>query len=39
MIKVAGLLFVPYQAWVTLATLLNYSVWKLNGDRPEVAEE
>jgi len=37
--KVAGLLFVPYQAWVTLATLLNYSVWKLNGDHPEVAQE
>ena len=56
--KIAGLLFVPYQAWVTLATFLNYrwtieyeqirwliwrrlysSVWKLNGDRPEVAQE
>jgi tryptophan-rich sensory protein len=24
----------PYQAWVTLATALNYSIWQKNGDRP-----
>merc|ERR1712200_3900 len=35
--KVAGLLFLPYQAWVTLATFLNFSVWQMNGDKPEVA--
>jgi len=37
--KVAGLLFLPYQAWVTLATLLNFSVWQMNGDKPEVAQD
>ena len=26
----AGWLFVPYLAWVTVASALNYSVWKLN---------
>jgi benzodiazapine receptor len=26
----AGLLFVPYLAWVTLAAVLNYSIWQLN---------
>lgn len=26
----AGLLFVPYLAWVTFATCLNYTIWKLN---------
>ena len=32
----AALLFVPYLAWVTLAGLLNLSIWRLNwngGDR------
>ncbi|MBF9042888.1 sensory protein TspO [Rhodobacterales bacterium HKCCE4037] len=28
----AGLAFVPYLAWVTVAGALNYSVWKLNPD-------
>jgi translocator protein len=27
---VAGLLFVPYLLWVTVAGALNYSVWRLN---------
>lgn len=31
---VAGLLFVPYLCWVTVAGALNLSVWRLN---PEVA--
>jgi len=31
---VAGLLFVPYLAWVTVAAALNWSVWKRN---PEYA--
>jgi len=26
----AGWLFVPYLAWVTFATALNYTLWKLN---------
>jgi translocator protein len=26
----AGLLFVPYLAWVTFAAVLNYSIWQLN---------
>ena len=31
----AGLLFVPYLVWVTLATALNFNIWKNNGDKPE----
>ncbi len=27
---VAGLLFVPYLAWVTFAAVLNYSIWQMN---------
>ena len=31
----AGLMFVPYLAWVSVASALNYSVWKRNpGVRP-----
>jgi tryptophan-rich sensory protein len=26
----AGILFLPYLAWVTFAALLNYSIWQLN---------
>ena len=33
--KVAGLLFLPYQAWVSLATALTYDLWRKNGDKPE----
>ena len=29
---IAGVLFVPYLAWVSVAACLNYSVWKLNPD-------
>ena len=28
--RLAGLLFVPYAAWVTYATILNASLWLLN---------
>ena len=28
--KVAGLLFVPYLAWVTFAAILNLTIWRLN---------
>ena len=28
--KVAGLLFVPYLAWVTFAAFLNFTIWRLN---------
>lgn len=29
----AAILFVPYLAWVSIAALLNYSVWSLNPKR------
>lgn len=28
--KLSGLLLVPYLAWVTFATFLSFSIWKLN---------
>jgi len=28
--KTAGLLFVPYLAWISFALILNYAVWMLN---------
>lgn len=32
---VAGFLFIPYQAWVSLATALTCSIWTRNGDMPK----
>jgi tryptophan-rich sensory protein len=29
--KRAGILLVPYMLWVSFATVLNYSIWQLNG--------
>ena len=29
--KTAGILLVPYLAWVSFAAVLNYSFWRLNG--------
>jgi tryptophan-rich sensory protein len=28
--RVAGLLFVPYLAWVSFAAVLNFTIWRLN---------
>merc|ERR1712112_481641 len=33
--KIAGLLFVPYFLWVSLATALTFTIWKKNGDNPK----
>ena len=37
--KTAGLLFLPYLTWASLATALNFYVWRNNGDRPEPEPE
>jgi tryptophan-rich sensory protein len=31
----ASYLMLPYQAWVTLASVLNYSVWQKNKEKDE----
>ncbi|MEM9475519.1 MAG: TspO/MBR family protein [Pseudomonadota bacterium] len=35
---IAGLLFVPYLVWVTIAGALNFSVWRRNPDKVVLAE-
>lgn len=30
----AGLAFVPYLVWVTVAAALNFTVWQMNSDEP-----
>ncbi|XP_053950391.1 translocator protein [Anastrepha ludens] len=35
--KVAGLLFIPYVAWLSFATVLNHAMYKLNPDSKAVS--
>ena len=32
--RIAGLLMIPYWAWITFATALNASIWQLNAAAP-----
>lgn len=35
----AGLIMLPYMAWLSLATALNYSIWKNNPAIEEAKEK
>jgi benzodiazapine receptor len=42
--KTAGLIFIPYLAWLSFASYLNYSIYRLNtpaieDKKPEAAKE
>ncbi|XP_023170324.1 translocator protein isoform X1 [Drosophila hydei] len=37
--QTAGLLFLPYMAWLGFATALNYAMWKLNPEKPNQGEQ
>ncbi|EDX03239.1 translocator protein [Drosophila simulans] len=37
--KTAGLLFVPYVAWLGFATALNYAIWKLNPEKEQAPKD
>jgi len=35
----AGLFMVPYMAWLSLATALNFSLWRNNPSAPDKKED
>ncbi|EDW77676.1 uncharacterized protein Dwil_GK24622 [Drosophila willistoni] len=37
--KTAGLIFVPYVAWLGFASALNYAIWKLNPEQESTDEK